>query len=185
MRIISGNFRGKKLLKPKDSSTRPLKDLVKESIFNIVEHSNLTEVSIKNSLVLDLFSGVGSFGLECLSRGSTTVTFFENYPNALTVLKKNIINLDLQNKTNIVEKDIFTNSTFDYIKKKFDIIFIDPPYKEKKLSKLLKKIIELNLLKKNGIFIIHRHKKQKDEFPKNFNILREEIYGASKIIFGK
>jgi 16S rRNA (guanine966-N2)-methyltransferase len=50
---------------------------------------------------------------------------------------------------------------------------------------LLKKIIELNLLKKNGIFIIHRHKKQKDEFPKNFNILREEIYGASKIIFGK
>ena len=66
MRVISGNFKGKKILEPKDIKTRPLKDLTKESIFNIIKHSNKFKVSIENSVVLDLFSGVGSFGLECL-----------------------------------------------------------------------------------------------------------------------
>ena len=68
MRIISGNFKGKKILEPKDRATRPLKDLAKESIFNILIHSKKFNVEILNSKVLDLFSGVGSFGLECLSR---------------------------------------------------------------------------------------------------------------------
>ena len=71
MRIISGNFKGKKILEPKNLVTRPLKDLTKESIFNIILHSNKFKVTIDGSNVLDLFSGVGSFGLECLSRGSS------------------------------------------------------------------------------------------------------------------
>ena len=66
MRIISGTFKGKKILEPKDANTRPLKDLTKESIFNIIIHSNKLKVDIKNSFVLDLFSGVGSFGIECI-----------------------------------------------------------------------------------------------------------------------
>ena len=78
MRIISGNFRGKKLLISKDKNTRPLKDNVKESIFNILEHSKLINYKISNSNILDLFSGFGSFGLECISRNSKHVTFFEN-----------------------------------------------------------------------------------------------------------
>ena len=75
MRIISGIFRGKKILQPKDRETRPLKDLTKESIFNILKHSNLFEINLDNSNILDLFSGVGSFGIECLSRGKTTRNF--------------------------------------------------------------------------------------------------------------
>ena len=90
MRIISGDFKGKKILLPKNKQTRPLKDLTKESIFNIINHSNLININLKNSNVLDLFSGVGSFGLECLSRGASTVTFFENYINAVKILKLNI-----------------------------------------------------------------------------------------------
>ena len=69
MRIISGQFRGKKILQPKDKNTRPLKDLTKESIFNIINHSNKFKINIDDSYVLDLFSGVGSFGIDCLSRG--------------------------------------------------------------------------------------------------------------------
>jgi len=68
MRIISGTFRGKKILEPKDIKTRPLKDLTKESIFNILNHSNKFKIDLENSNILDLFSGVGSFGIECLSR---------------------------------------------------------------------------------------------------------------------
>ena len=88
MRIISGNYKGKKILLPKDELTRPLKDLTKESIFNIIKHSKLLDINLENSNILDLFSGVGSFGLECLSRGATSVTFLESYNDVLTVLKK-------------------------------------------------------------------------------------------------
>ena len=88
MRIISGTSKGKKILEPKDINTRPLKDLTKESIFNIISHSNKFNIQLENSNVLDLFSGVGSFGLECLSRGVSNVTFVENYDNVLPILKK-------------------------------------------------------------------------------------------------
>ena len=76
MRIISGTFRGKKILQPQDKNTRPLKDLTKESIFNLIEHSKKFNINLKNSVVFDLFSGVGSFGLECLSREAKYVFFF-------------------------------------------------------------------------------------------------------------
>ena len=88
MRIISGIFKGKKILEPKDIKTRPLKDLTKESIFNILNHSNKFDIKLENSNILDLFSGVGSFGIECLSRGAESVIFIENYKNALSILKK-------------------------------------------------------------------------------------------------
>ena len=88
MRIISGKFKGKKLFLPSDKNTRPLKDMVKESIFNLLEHSNKFDLRLSNSSVLDLFSGCGSFGIECISRGSKNVYFFENYLKALEILKK-------------------------------------------------------------------------------------------------
>ena len=78
MRIISGKFKGKKIQQPKDDNTRPLKDLTKESIFNIIEHSKKINFGLTGSLVLDLFSGVGSFGIECLSRGAKKIIFIEN-----------------------------------------------------------------------------------------------------------
>ena len=184
MRIISGNFKGKKILIPKDNLTRPLKDLTKESIFNIIKHSKLLDINLENSNILDLFSGVGSFGLECLSRGAASVTFLESYKEVLTVLKKNIDNLEQQDSSNIIEKDIFAENTLKTLNSKFDIIFMDPPYKEKKLLDLLAKIIKLKLLKNNGIIIIHRHKKEEDIFPNGFNILIKKNYGVSKIIFG-
>src|SRR6056300_1711838 len=97
MRIISGIYKGKKLIIPDDKFTRPLKDLVKESIFNLITHSNKITVNIEKSNVLDLFSGSGSFGLECISRGSSKVVFFENKRSILKVLKQNINSIDKEN----------------------------------------------------------------------------------------
>jgi len=184
MRIISGNFKGKKILLPKDKLTRPLKDLTKESIFNILKHSKLLDIELESSNILDLFSGVGSFGLECLSRGAKSVTFLESYKEVLNILKKNIDNLNQQNQTKVIEKDIFSENTLKLINDKFDIIFVDPPYKEKKLSFLLNAITELKLLTTGGVVIIHRHKNEKDDLPKEFNLILEKNYGISKIIFG-
>jgi len=184
MRIISGNFKGKKILLPKDKLTRPLKDLTKESIFNILKHSKLLNIELESSNILDLFSGVGSFGLECLSRGAKNVTFLESYADVLSVLKKNINNLNQQNQTKVIEKDIFAENTLKLLNDKFDIIFMDPPYKEKKLFFLLNVITELELLNNGGVIIIHRHKKEEDDLPKEFNLILEKNYGISKIIFG-
>ena len=185
MRIISGNFKGKKILEPNDKSTRPLKDLTKEALFNIILHSNKFDVKIKLSNILDLFSGVGSFGLECLSRDASSVTFVENYKKVLPILKKNILTLNYLDKSKIIEKDIFKILNFDILEKKFDIIFIDPPYKEKSLSELLKKILLAKILNEEGIIIIHRHKNEKESFHEFFDILEEKYYGISKIVFGK
>ena len=183
MRIISGKFKGRKIFEPVDLKTRPLKDLTKESIFNIIKHSNLIKVDIENSNILDLFSGTGSFGLECISRGASKVTFFENYKSVIKILKKNIHNFGCEKKTNIIEKDIFNKKKF-YFDEKFEIIFLDPPYKEKKITNIINRIYELDIIKKNGIIILHRHKREKDKFPNKFKLLIVKKYGISKIIFG-
>ena len=88
MRIISGLFKGKKIFEPKDLKTRPLKDLTKESIFNLINHSNKLQININEANILDIFSGVGSFGIECISRKAKKVFFVENYEKVLPVLKK-------------------------------------------------------------------------------------------------
>ena len=184
MRIISGSFKGKKILEPKNQVTRPLKDLTKESIFNIIIHTKKFNIELSNSKVLDLFSGVGSFGMECLSRGSSNLIFVENYSEVLPILKKNITSINCQENSVIYEKDIIKDFDFKIIKNKIDIIFMDPPYKEKLLSQLLIKINESKILSSNGIIIIHRHKKEEDLFPENFNIIEKKSYGISKVIFG-
>jgi len=183
MRIISGSFRGKKILQPLDNFTRPLKDLTKESIFNVIKHSNKFNIDLEKSYILDLFSGVGSFGLECISRGAKFVTFIENYKEVLPILKKNLDSLKSVNNYKILEKDILNDLNFISLNQKFDLIFLDPPYKDKNLLIILNKIIESKILSNNGIIIIHRHKKELDEFPKNLKIIEEKKYGISKIIF--
>ena len=184
MRIISGVFKGKKILEPKDISTRPLKDMTKESIFNIINHSNKFSINLKKAKVLDLFAGTGSFGIECLSRNVEFVTFVENYIGILPILKKNLHNLKQIKSFEIIEKNILSNFDFENFKNKFDIIFLDPPYKEKDLTNLINSLLCYKILKSQGIIIIHRHKNQIDNFPKSFQVIEQKKYGISKIIFG-
>ena len=183
MRIISGKFKGKKILEPKDLNTRPLKDLTKESIFNIIQHSNKFKINFENSEILDLFSGTGSFGIECISRGAKFVTFVENYKEILPILKKNLADLKLVSNYSIIEKNIFDNFNLKEFENQFDIIFLDPPYKEKNLKDVLLYLIDEKILKLGGIIIIHRHKKQIDTLPNQIKILEEKRYGISKILF--
>ena len=185
MRIISGLNKGKKLIMPNNKTTRPLKDMAKESIFNILTHSKFINFHLKDSKVLDLFSGIGSFGLECLSRGSKFVFFLENYPQVLEILKNNISNLNYENKSKVLDIDAFKidNNTFKE-DQKFQIIFCDPPYKERKIELLIKNIFEMDILEKNGIIIIHRKKGILDTYPEKFKIIDKKSYGLSTFVFG-
>jgi len=184
MRIIGGDFKGQKILLPKDSITRPLKDLVKESLFNILNHSNKFSVSLENSNILDLFSGIGSFGIEALSRKAQQVTFIENYSKVIEILKTNIDKFKLREKCKIIKKDIFKDNLYEELNDKYDLVFIDAPFKEKKIDLIINNIKKNNLLKKTGIIILHRHSSYQDDFGDILNILESKKYGISKIIFG-
>ena len=183
MRIISGDFKGKKILLPKNKQTRPLKDLTKESIFNIINHSNLININLKNSNVLDLFSGVGSFGLECLSRGAKKVTFVESNVEATKYLRNNLSKLSLSNKTLIIEKKVDNFLSCD-LKEKFEIFFFDPPFADRDFLENLKLINIKKIFKKKHIVIIHRERDANDNFSKFFKPILTKKYGRSKIIFG-
>ena len=185
MRVIGGYLKGKKLYQPLNLKTRPLKDIVKESIFNILTHSKDNKINFNNANILDLFSGSGSFGIECLSRGAQIVYFFENYKNTLKILHKNIYNLDLAQKVKIVEKNVSELKNIYFDNSKFEIIFIDPPFLSNDLDKIINEISFLKITKPETIVIIHRNKKTKEEIDQKFSILREKIFGLSKLYFGR
>ena len=183
MRIISGFLKGKKIDFLKSSVTRPLRDFVKENIFNILNHSKLINIPLKNIKILDLYSGVGSFGVECVSRQIGETTFVERDKIALNILKKNINKLNIENKTEVVESDV--SSYVEHTKKKFDIIFLDPPFAENFFINDLKKIKESKITNDNHLLIIHREKKSMDNLDEILSIILTKNYGRSKILFGK
>ena len=185
MRVIAGELKGKKLLDPLDKSTRPLKDIVRESIFNILNHSNKISAKIHNAKVLDLFSGTGSFGIECLSRGAAEVLFFENYHNSLKILKQNIFTLKLENKSKVYNYSAYNLVDSNLESIIFDIIFLDPPFKDREMKSLIDQIKKLKIVDVNSILIIHRNKKSDDNISQYLNIIEEKNYGLSKIFFCK
>jgi len=184
MRIISGFLKGKKIDFLQSSTTRPLRDFVKESTFNVIKHSNLIDVTLENANVLDLYSGVGSFGIECISRGAKKITFVENDNKALTILKKNIDHLKIENKSEVVGTKIISFVNQLNKKKKFEIIFFDPPFAENFFIEELKIIKNANICSKNHLIIIHREEKSKDDFLEVMKIVMTKKYGRSKVIFG-
>tara|TARA_B100001029_G_C15044745_1_gene446273 strand:- start:577 stop:1152 length:576 start_codon:yes stop_codon:yes gene_type:complete len=184
MRIISGIAKGKKIVLPINKKTRPLKDMVRESIFNIIKHSDLLKLELEKCIILDLFSGIGSFGLEAISRGAKKVVFFENYKPAVNLLSKNIDILSFKNKTEIFNKNIYTVNCFKELKNKFNIVFLDPPFKEKNINLILENLSNYKLFNSETLIIIHRHKKTLDSLDKKLKIKKEKIYGSSKILFG-
>ena len=145
MRIISGQFRGKIIKYLKNSTTRPLRDSVKENIFNILQHSKLIKIKIENGYILDLYSGVGSFGIECISRGAKNVTFIENNLAANQIIKKNLNYLSIINKAKIYNEnvEVFLRRK---INEKYNVFFLDPPYIDKKF------IQNFDLIKANKLY---------------------------------
>ena len=175
MRIISGILKGRLISFLKNSNTRPLKDSVRENIFNIILHSNIIKTKIKNSNILDLYSGVGSFGIECISREAKNVTFVENNKTAIDILRENLkIFYSLNNKF------IFFSKINDFLKKinkneNFNIIFFDPPYASSEYKEDLKYIGENKIYAKKHIIILHRESKNEDDVSKIIRILFTKV----------
>ncbi len=184
MRIISGKLKGKNISFLKSSSTRPLKDSVKESIFNILTHSKLLNLKLEKSNILDLYSGFGSFGLECISRGAEKITFVEKNNNIAKILKKNLSDLNIKENVNLVV-DSTTNFLAKNFSNKYEIIFLDPPFTVDSYIEDLKIIKQKKNFKKNHVIIIHREIKSFEDFNKILDPILIKEYGRSKIIFGR
>tara|TARA_B110001452_G_C15121794_1_gene390982 strand:- start:279 stop:839 length:561 start_codon:yes stop_codon:yes gene_type:complete len=182
MRIISGKLKGKSIQFLKNKTTRPLKDVVRENIFNILNHSNEIKIDIEKANILDLYSGVGSFGLECISRGARKVTFIEQDIKASEVLKDNLVKLSIMNQAEIIN-DRIENAHYLNKKLKYSIFFLDPPFADKEFINSLKIIKMKKIFIKNHVVIIHRERGSNDNLKEFLNVISVRQYGRSKIIF--
>ena len=184
MRIISGKFKKQKFILPDPKITRPLRDYVKESLFNLLLHSPLLQFQFEKSSILDIFSGSGSFGIECLSRGASHVTFVENDKKSFEILKKNIQNFSILNEGNLIFGD-FLKVQLDFSLIKPNLIFLDPPFQFKLLEKIFEKLSGNKKNFSDPIVMIHYEEGEKFNFSDHLNEILKKKYGRSIVFFGK
>ncbi len=172
MRIISGEFKSRLINVPDSKLIRPMTDRVRETLFNLLNN----KIDFEGIKVLDLYSGSGSLGIECLSRGASEVHFVEkNFPIYKNLLQ-NIDSLGIGEKCTVHKMEVlkFVNSFSDM---NFDLILADPPFFKDDIYEVTKNILTNNLLNKNGIMIIERSVQTKEKDIENFSIERFKVIG--------
>ena len=190
MRIISGKAKGVQLSALNSKRTRPILDRAKESLFSILGDSVL------DSVVLDLFAGTGSLGIEALSRGANRCLFVENSTNAIKVIKKNLRDANLLKRTVVLKINVFR--LLDFIKNKdikFDLILVAPPYKlldidcgdRKRIFSLLEAFVSKQIINEKGVIVLQHHIKQKiiQECFKQLSVFDERQYSNTQLTFLK
>lgn len=179
VRIISGECKGRLLSTLKGRAVRPTSDRAKETLFNIIGDR------IPGCRFLDLFSGTGNIGLEAASRGAAEVVLVESNPKALNVLQENVEKCDLGDKVKILNVDsgkclagfVSTNQSFD-------LVFMDPPYRDLKAYNLIREIVDKGLLENKGVVIAEhdRHHSLPEAYGK-LVLVREKRVGDTIFSF--
>lgn len=172
MRVISGSLRGMKLLSPEGLGTRPTLDRVKEALFSMLTGR------IADAQVLDLFAGSGALGIEALSRYAAHCTFVDREKEAVGIVKANIIKARLSDRAEVILGDSigFLKST----DRRFDIIFIDPPYKAGLYDEVFGLISQRHLLKENGV-VAAECSSAFEINPVGFKLLKDKTYGKVRL----
>lgn len=164
------------MFSPQDKNIRPTTDFVKENLYNIIQND------IMGIQFLDIFAGSGAIGIEALSRGAKSCTFLDCSQKSIDLLRKNLEKTRLANYATIIKGEIPA-----VIKKlagqRFDIIFLDPPYFKGLADKCLCAIIEQDILDKDGFIVLEIASKEDFNPQPNLEVIKEKIYGASKLIF--
>ena len=172
IRVNAGKYKGRKIEEPNPLTTRPSKDIVKIGLFNIIRNEVL------NCTFLDLFAGSGQIGIEALSRSAKKVYFIEKDRNAFKILKNNLSYVP-SSDYEVINTDfkLFLDNSLNLIK--FDIIFVDPPYKMEINEEFISNLIS-NYLNDSGILIFEREEKFNDELNDKYSF-KEYKYGRSKL----
>ena len=176
MRIIGGQYRGKKLFSPDSDKVRPTSDRAREALFNIL--SSRLENPLSEYSMLDVFAGTGAFALEALSRGAKEVCMIDIDTKSL--LKNTALFASEKNKINVIRSDVAHLSP---AQRQYDILFMDAPY-NKGLSEIaLKNLADKQWLKKGALCMVEVEKTEQIEIPSCYQVQNERIYGLAKVIF--
>lgn len=181
MRVISGNLRGTKLYSLEGLDTRPTLDRVKESLFNIINFD------VKDSAFLDLFAGSGAIGIEAASRGAKKVVMCEKSRQAVNIINKNLEKTRLKEQVKLYNMD-FEKCILNELDEKFDIIYLDPPYKTDYIYIALKLIMEKGLIDENTIIILETDIEQivENQLEKlGLTEFNSKKYGRASLLFYK
>ncbi|MBQ7460334.1 MAG: 16S rRNA (guanine(966)-N(2))-methyltransferase RsmD [Oscillospiraceae bacterium] len=173
MRVITGEARGRKLREPVGMDIRPTTDMVKESIFNIIQFG------LEGARALDLFAGTGQLGIEALSRGAAECVFVDRSEEALKLVRENLKLTGLESRARVVRGD-----SLAYLRsgEKFDVVFIDPPYDTDLLEKSLNFATGFDILRENGIIICESRKNKAIPQPERDGYsVKEYKYGKIKL----
>ncbi len=179
MRIISGKYRSKRITAPANLPARPTTDMAKESLFNLLYNY----VDFDDITVLDLFGGTGNVSYEFASRGCRFITIVEQDYRCFKFIKKTVSQLHFDNEISVVKGD-----AFKYVQRtsrQFDVVFADPPYDIEGLREFILTIMERNVVKPGGLFVIEHSSREKfDDLPGfvdqrkygsvNFSIFKQE-----------
>ena len=179
LRIIGGDLKGKKLYTIPGTLIRPTADRLRESIFNIL--SNLVEETV----VLDLFSGTGAFGIEALSRGAEFAVFIDNSKKALSVVERNIKSCAVDNRSQIIRWNIVKNlNCIKSIGSEFDLVFMDPPYNKGIIKPTLLNLHDSGSLGNDACIVVeHNYLETIPETYKQFELIDQRKYGKKLISF--
>ena len=168
IRVIAGDFKGRKLHNLKIESLRPTQAKVRKSIMDSIR-------DFDNKNILDLFSGIGTLGIEAMSRGAKKVKFVEKNNRIINVLEKNLNMLDLGDRSIVVQSDVI--KFLDKEEEKYDIIFADPPYGKYLFNALHGPISDI--INRNGIFC---YESNKQKIKENIN-MKIKYYGNTQVVF--
>lgn len=170
MRIIAGDFKGRRLETPENYDIRPTTDKVKEAMFSIIAPN------LPGSVCVDLFSGTGNLGLEAVSRGAAKCYFCDSSRISLNIIKRNIEYCRAGEYSKILAGDF--RKSLERIKEEVDIFLLDPPYDADLYKEAFEKIRELRLLAEDGVIVAeHRNDRSLDEEIVGFNKIKERRYG--------
>ena len=177
IRVISGIHKGKRLKKVPGLRVRSMPHKLKETLFNIIQDD------VKGCVFLDGFAGTGSVGIEALSRGADKVVFIDEYYPAVKVMKFNLAKCDSAEKIRVIRMD-FNRAIIQLAKEsmKFDLIFLDPPYRMLDERNPLKVIKKRGILKSGGIIILRHHFKTKFD-AEYFELKRQTRLGDDTLSF--
>ncbi|MDR0985123.1 MAG: 16S rRNA (guanine(966)-N(2))-methyltransferase RsmD [Endomicrobium sp.] len=187
LKVIAGIMKGKSLKTPskKYYLIRPMLNNIKKSVFDIIKEK------IKNSIFLDLFAGIGSVGLEAVSRGAKRVIFVEINAFHIAIIRENIKILNCKNKTKVIKHDLTKKTYILQRYGKYDIIFIGAPYKDMDSSgcflthSALVNIVNCKILKKDALIIVQKHIKTSIEKVKGLACFKIKTYGNTLVSFYK
>ncbi len=177
IRVISGSYKGMRLKRVPSPLVRPMPDKLKEALFNIIRDD------VRGSIFLDGFAGTGSVGIEALSRGAKKVVFIDDYFPSVKVVRANLAKCRAEEKALVIHKD-FNRAVIRLAgqKAKFDLIFLDPPYRYLDERNPLKVIKKREIIKPKGMIILRHHFKTGFE-AKYFELKRRVTIGDDSMSF--